>query len=283
MAHLTLLDKQDVAAARQREAFLRRLSARTREDAPAAALMARLHVMAEGASLLMALDQTQVAMEVLRGAVELGWELRDPEAPGLIRLALLGAIIGRVRTTLQPDRIVLSGPAGPPRFFPWRTADPGAAGALVAASLLSAPGQSGAVLHAPVEAEDVRPPSVGAAAVLNTLEHGLVPLFREPRPAWAADAATGTVLRLHERHLMRLRLMLANPGRRNLMALPGPLVDWPLLAVSIALRRIRFTQHAGAFHDDGAPLPRPLYQLFAFVEALAEEIERPAGAPLRAA
>ena len=267
MAELPLLSASDRQAALGRVRFLESLAGREAGD-PTRDALAAAHALGEAAALCMATDRTAQGRALLRNSVErilsAPTEALPAERLPLVRVALCGALTERTGIRLSPSWIELESRRGAERL-PWLVARPDAAGALLAASLRYGRGRELWDLFGP--ASQWEPTTAGLVAVRTCPEFGLLAVFGQDRPPWAEQAAAGVMMQLLQRWLLRLSLLLADADRRALMALAGPVIDWPLLAIWLALSRI----DAGFYRD---ALLSPRHRVAPELVALAEFLVR---------
>lgn len=228
-----------------------------------------IRALTEAAELAFATDRTSDGTDLLLSALRRMIEMPVVHWP-VTRVALAGAVLGEVQTSLTVDGVTLHQVRryGGPAMVPWQMdahSVARVAGPLVCAAIAS----GDPMFRLPILGAGVPPIAGGwsGAARMARLALTMSPeldtlpafgvarsddgtlLFDADRAGEQRGSAIAALIALHQRYAARLRLLASDEMRWGTLRLGAPLLDWPLLALHVALRSRRAGLRAEEFLD----------------------------------
>jgi hypothetical protein len=244
------------------------------------ARLAAANALTEAAELALATDQTERAYGFAQYAVEILVD-GEPDTWPTIRLALLGALVGRVRTQLRADGFSLGDPRTN-RIYRTSWYAPASVVAQTAGSLIAAAAATGSprstlsLLWDPPLAEggDEEGRLRGRLGFLSAMEAPestvtLLLLPETPRGGRLLDDALAALIAIVARYDRQLRALAINEDFWNASPLSSSLIDWNLLVLLVALYRQQVAIDLTNYVSDG-----PLAQVARFAQGAANAIAR---------
>ena len=243
MERLRVLPPGSEAIATRRIAFLSRFADfasehQLRQLQTPEGPLAAADALTEAASLAFAIGLVEQGRDLANRAWEAVWVFSSQDPP-LLRAVLIGSVLGRLKVELTRGGVTLGSPM---QIIFWSDApahvEP--AGALLAAALAN-PDQDVSVLPDLGASSPTEPAihAMAAAAEANTQWAFTQPprAFAQPSDAEANEEARIAFGALHQRYAARLRLLAPMHPGWEARRMHAELIDWPLLALHVGLRR----------------------------------------------